>query len=326
VTPLRFGVLGCADIARRRMLPAMTGVDAVRVVAIAGRDAERTERMADSFGCVPVHGYAALLERSDVDAVYIPLPAALHARWTEAALRAGKHVLAEKPLTTSPAATRALLDLAGSRGLVLRENVMFVNHGQHTAVRKLIADGAIGELRSLRAVFTVPARPDGDIRHDPELGGGALLDTGVYPVRAALHLLGDALRVVGASLTQGPGRAVDTSGAALLRTPEGVTAQLEFGLDHGYRSSYEVCGSTGRLSLDHAFIPPAEHRPQLRLTRGFIQETIELAAEDQVTGTVLAFAEAVRAGWPSPAGDGQSQAAVLQARLLEDIRTAAASA
>ncbi|MGV9311623.1 Gfo/Idh/MocA family protein [Streptomyces sp. NPDC003691] len=320
MNPVRFGVLGCADIARRRMLPAMAAVpEAVTVTAVAGRDPERTARTAGEFGCAAVHGYAALLARDDIDAVYVPLPLALHDEWTGAALRAGKHVLAEKPLTADPARTRALLRLAAERGLVLRENVMFVHHGQHAEVRKLLDGGAVGELRSLSAVFTIPAPPEGNIRYRPELGGGALWDIGLYPVRAALHFLGPELSVVGAVLERGGGRAVDTAGAALLRTPGGITAQLEFGMDHGYRSAYELCGSAGRITVDRAFTPPAGHRPVLRIDRGAGPEPRELAPDDQVVRTVLAFAGAVRAGTVTAADD----IAVRQAELLAEIRRAA---
>lgn len=313
--PVRIGVLGCADIARRRMLPALRACPGTELVAVAARDAARARATADEAGCLAVTGYAALLERDDIEAVYVPLPAALHARWAEAALRAGKHVLAEKPLTTDLAATRRLTGLAGAAGLVLRENVMFVHHSQHAAVRALVADGAIGELRGLRAEFAVPRLPDTDIRYDASLGGGALWDTGVYPIRAALHFLGDRLETEAAVLVHGgPGRAVDTSGTALLRTPEGVCAQLAFGLDHGYRSAYEITGSEGRITLDRAFTPPAGHVPRVLLERRTGTEEIALAPDDQVLRTVSAFAGAVRT---AAAPDGASSR---QAELLDAIR------
>ncbi|RSS56021.1 gfo/Idh/MocA family oxidoreductase [Streptomyces sp. WAC07061] len=314
--PVRVGVLGCADIARRRMLPALRAASGARLVAVASRDAAKARDTAAEAHCEAVTGYEALLERDDIDAVYVPLPAALHAVWVEAALRAGKHVLAEKPLTTDLGTTRRLVALAAGTGLVLRENVMFVHHPQHAAVRTLVADGAIGEVRSFRAEFTIPRLPDADIRYDAALGGGALWDTGVYPVRAALHLLGDQLEAEAAVLVRGgPGRAVDTSGTALLRTPQGVTAQLAFGLDHGYRSAYEITGSEGRVTVDRAFTPPAGHPPRILLERRTGTEEIALDPADQVRAAVEAFTEAVRTGAVAP--DGPS---LRQAELLEAVR------
>ncbi|MEU3301203.1 Gfo/Idh/MocA family oxidoreductase [Streptomyces sp. NPDC006678] len=312
--PLRIGVLGCADIARRRMLPAMAADPGITVAAVASRDTARARELAGRFDTRAVTGYAELLERDDIDAVYVPLPAALHARWTEAALRAGKHVLAEKPLTTSLAETRRLIALAGESGLALMENVMFVHHSQHDAVRKLLADGTIGELRAFHAAFAVPRLPDDDIRHSPELGGGALWDTGVYPLRAAVHFLGGQLDVLGATLTEGPDRRVDTAGSALLRTPEGVGVQLTFGLDHGYRSAYEIWGSEGRITVERAFTPPADHRPLVRIERRGGVEEITLSPDDQVTATLRAFTAAVRDGAaPDPV-------CLRQAELLHELR------
>ncbi|MEU2249785.1 Gfo/Idh/MocA family oxidoreductase [Streptomyces sp. NPDC019224] len=316
--PLRIGVLGCADIALRRMLPAMAAADDVEIAAVASRDAARAREAAGRFGTRPVHGYAALLERSDVDAVYIPLPAALHATWTEAALRAGKHVLAEKPLTTDLERTRDLLALAAESHLVLTENVLFVHHPQHATVRQWVADGLIGELRSFQAEFAIPKLPGTDIRYDAGLGGGALLDTGVYPVRAALHFLGPELDVVGATLHGTAGHTVDTAGSALLRRPDGVTAHLTFGLDHGYSSRYLLWGSAGRITVDRAFTPPAGHRPQVRVELRSGTRTEVLPAADQVAAVVRSF---VRSVADKARGDDDT---LHQARLVRDIGASAA--
>lgn len=311
--PLRFGTLGCAAFARRRMLPAMAAGPDTEVAAVASRDAAKAAETAARFGGTAVHGYAELLERDDVDAVYVPLPPALHAEWTEKALLAGKHVLAEKPLTTDAVRTGELFDLARDRGLVLMENVMFVHHSQHTVVARLVRDGAIGELRALHATFTVPRLPEDDIRYRRDLGGGALWDIGIYPVRAALHLLGDGLELIGAQLTTGAGREVDTAGAALLATPEGVAAQLTFGMDHSYRNTYELAGSEGRITVDRAFTPPADHRPVLRVERAAGTEELRLEPDDQVAGTLAAFVSAVRTGSLGPDRECRAQAALLGA-------------
>jgi predicted dehydrogenase len=318
---VRLGVLGCADIAWRRTLPAAVADPQLELVAVASRDGEKAKRFADRFGCAAVDGYAALLQRDDIDAVYIPLPAGLHARWIEAALRAGRHVLAEKPLTTNAATTTRLVDLARSRGLLLMENFMFTYHAQHAEVRRLLAEGAIGELRAFFAAFTIPELPDEDIRHQPSLGGGALLDVAGYPVRAAELFLGDGLEVVGSVLRRCPRRGVDMGGAALLRTSAGVTAQLTFGMANAYRSSYELWGSTGRIAVDRAFTPPPEHRPVIRIERQEGTQDITLAADDQFANVVRAFARGVLDGGMLPAGTGHGTDMVLRhARLVDDIR------
>ncbi|MER8236261.1 Gfo/Idh/MocA family oxidoreductase [Streptomyces sp. NPDC094049] len=312
--PVRLGVLGCADIAVRRVLPSLAAVPGVTLAAVASRSGARAARVTDRFGGDPLEGYEALLARPDVDAVYVPLPVALHARWVERALAAGKHVLAEKPLTTCVADTVRLVGAARAAGLVLRENVMFVHHPAHRHVRRLLREGAIGELRTMTAAFTIPPRPVDDIRYRAELGGGALFDVGTYPLRAARLLLGDGLEVVGATLRTDGDRGVDVSGAALLAGPGGVTAQVSFGMEHHYTSRYEVVGSGGRLVVDRAFTPPADHGPTVVLERRDGTERLELEPFDQCAGTVDAFVRAVATG----AGTA-GEAIVRQAELIADV-------
>ena len=320
---VRLGVLGCASIARRRIFPAIADVPGLRLVAIASRNSDKAEAAARRYDCAAVTGYAALLERDDVDAVYVPLPAVLHAEWVEAALHADKNVLVEKPMTTSRARTEELLSLARARGLVVMENIMFVHHSQHATVRKLMDDRAIGELRLFEASFLVPRPPAGHIRFRADLGGGALWELGVYPVRAALHFLGHDVEVVGAALTIGAGEQVDTTGAALLRTSEGVPAQLACGIDHSYRSSYQLVGSAGRISLDRAFTPAADHRPVLRIAdaHGSEKERL-LPPDDQVAKALAAFTSAV-AGRAAPFWADQT---VRQAALLDELSSRAREA
>lgn len=324
---VRLGVLGCADVAVRRVLPAAGRTTEAVLAAVAGRDPHRTARVAAHFGALPVNGYGELLGRSDVDAIYVPLPTGLHAQWVRAALEHGKHVLAEKPLTSSEAMTRELFELAASRGLVLRENYMFPWHSQHDAVRKLLADGAIGRLRTIHATFTVPRRPDGDIRHVAALGGGSLLDNGGYPVRAARMFLGDDLTVAGAALYRPSGAEVDHGGTAVLRRPDGAGALLSFGMDHAYEASYTLHGTEGVLTLDRAYAPPEDHRPVLRLRRQDHVEELALPADDQFAASVREFARAVAAARSSGRDDGAATAAAgatAQARLVDGIRTDAA--
>lgn len=314
--PLRFGVLGCADIAWRRMLPALSAAPGVRVTAVASREEAKAARFADAFGCAPVRGYEALLASPDIDAVYAPLPAMLHAEWVEKALCAGKHVLAEKPLTGDADSTARLLRLAASLGLVLLENVAFPHHAQHAHVRKLLADGVIGDVRDFTAVFTIPPLPSDDIRYQPYVGGGALLDNGIYPIRAALFHLGTDLEILHAMLRVQESTGVPVSGRILACTPGGVTADLVFGMQHSYRTSCEFAGGSGRLLLDRAFTPPATYQPVMRIERQDHREEIVLRADDQFRNVVRHFVDAVHAG---AAPDDGTTGSLRQAQLVADV-------
>ncbi|MWA03673.1 gfo/Idh/MocA family oxidoreductase [Actinomadura sp. LD22] len=317
---LGVGVIGCADIARRRAIPALRTDPRVRLVAVASRSEAKAREFAAEFGCAAVVGYADLLARPDIDAVYVPLPSGLHDEWAGKALRAGKHVLSEKPLTTGAAATGRLVATARDRGLALMENFMFVHHAQHRRVLGLVADGAIGEVRALHAAFTIPRRPDDDIRYQADLGGGALLDVAGYPIRAARMLLRGPLSVAGAVLRHDPELGVDLGGAALLRSVDGVTAHLTFGLENAYRCFYELWGTEGTLRLDRAFTPPADHKPLVRVERADGVEEIVLEPDDQFAGSVRCFADLALSG------EGRARwarDALEQAELVEEIRRSA---
>ncbi|MDQ3403048.1 MAG: Gfo/Idh/MocA family oxidoreductase [Actinomycetota bacterium] len=315
--PIRLGLLGCADVATRRVLPAVAAQPGIELTAVASRRLDKAERVTRAFGGVAVEDYQRVLDRGDIDAVYLPLPSGLHGPWIRRALMAGKHVLAEKPLTTDLTTTVELVSLARERGLVLRENFMFAHHSQHDRVLDLVADGAIGDLRSFSATFAIPPRPAGDIRYQRELGGGALLDVGAYPLRAAQLLLGPKLDVVGAALRHDDELGVDVGGGILVRRADGVTGHLSFGLEHRYTSNYQLLGSSGRLSLDHVFTPPPSHRPIVRIERQDHQEEFVLSADDQCANAVAAFVRAVREG---PVVD---DTVVIQAGLVERSRLAA---
>ncbi|MFH8619916.1 Gfo/Idh/MocA family protein [Streptomyces sp. NPDC017979] len=318
--PVRFGVLGCADIAWRRMLPVLTAAPDVEVVAVASRERARARRFTDRFGGRPIEGYEALLAARDVDAVYVPLPAMLHAEWVERALRAGKHVLAEKPLTGSAAETARLVESASARGLALVENVAFPHHALHADVRDRLARGAIGRLRGFGATFTIPVLPASNVRHLPKVGGGALLDIGIYPVRAALEFCGPDLEVVGAVLREHGRTGAVVAGRVLLASAQGVTADLFFGMEHSYRNAYEFAGSEGRLTVDRVFTPPPSYRPVVCVERQDHREEFTVAAVDQFAAVVALFVAAVRSG-----GDAQGLAAasVRQAELVAAIEEAA---
>ncbi|GAA2638056.1 Gfo/Idh/MocA family oxidoreductase [Dactylosporangium fulvum] len=321
---VRFGVLGCSSVARRRTIPAITACPGTSLTAVASRDPGKAEVFAAEFGCAAA-GYDELLARDDVDAVYVPLPTALHVPWGLRVLAAGKHLLLEKPSATSAEGTRELVRAATAQDLLLRENFTFLHHSQHRTVARLLAEGRIGELRSFSGSFCFPPLPDGDIRYVPELGGGSLLDAGVYPIRAAQLLLGDDLRVVGSVLRTDPARGVDVAGQAMLVSGEGVFADVHFGFQHAYGSRYSLWGSTGRITLDRAFTPQAGWQPVLRIDEQDHSEELTLPADHQFLGSVAAFAEAVLAGRTARHPDEQAACAsmVRTVELVEDVVRAA---
>lgn len=197
--PLRIGVLGAAAIVRGALIePAKrVGVD---VAAIAARDPQRASKMAARFGIPTVHeGYRSLLEDDSLDAIYIPLPASLHGAWTIEALRAGKHVLVEKPFTANADEARAVANAATGTGLTVMEAHHTSHHPLIEQIRRILDSGELGQVSDARATFYAPLAPGKDIRWNEDLGGGGLMDLGCYPVRMLLDLFGRSPTVTSAT-------------------------------------------------------------------------------------------------------------------------------
>jgi predicted dehydrogenase len=247
---VRWGMLSTAGIGRVAAA-AIRGSDRARFVAVAGRDAARAAAYAAeldiprSFG-----GYEQLLAADVVDAVYVPLPIALHTEWTIKALRAGKHVLCEKPFAVTAADAAACFDAADAAGRVCIEGLMWRHHPQTLLVQELLADGAIGDLAHIRAALTVDVAP-GDIRRTGHLGGGALLDLGCYCISAIRLFGGQPLAVSAAQVIDtAPGAdGADLRLAATLALPGAVLAQFDVALDFPRRDELEIIGTAGKLTV-----------------------------------------------------------------------------
>lgn len=245
---LRWGLLSTA-----RINDALLGADPSkpeRWAAVASRDATRAREYADAKGIARSHGsYEALLADERVDAVYIGLPNGLHAEWALKALEAGKHVLVEKPFSRHPEDVERCFDAAEERGLVLAEAFMWRHHPQALRARALIADGAIGELRSLHATFSFRLTEPEDVRWSGALDGGALMDVGCYCLSGCRALAGtEPVRVHGELVGGGDG--VDASFAGLLRFPHDVLATIDCSFDTVARHVLMATGTEGQLRLD----------------------------------------------------------------------------
>lgn len=287
---MKIGILGTADIAFRRFLQALQKCPEFTYAGVASRTPEKTARFVEAYGGQAYPSYDALLADESIDAVYVPLPPALHYEWGRKVLESGKHLLMEKPFTVNLTQTEALLALADEKGLAVHENYMFLYHSQLQKVKNLIADGTLGELRLIRAAFGFPKRGSDDFRYKKELGGGALLDCGGYPVRLALELLGESAKVTQARLIQPEGYEVDLYGSAVLENEDGLCAQVSFGMDNAYQCQLEVWGSKATLIAPRIFTAGPELKPPMLLRTSTGEETVELEHDDQFLGSIRVFA------------------------------------
>ncbi|MCA1938782.1 MAG: Gfo/Idh/MocA family oxidoreductase [Dechloromonas sp.] len=312
---IRFGILGCASIARRMFAPAIAQVEEAKLVAIASRDASRAAQFASEFGCAAEDDYAALLIRSDIDAVYLPLPPALHETWARKALAAGKHVLSEKPLTTNLAATARLVEEARQADKILGENWMFLHHRQLQFIKDTLASGRLGEIRLLRASFGFPSLPPDNFRYRAGMGGGALLDAGGYTLCIARELLGDPLTLLASHLQTPPTSEVDRFGSALLVSTDGIAAQLAFGFDSHYRCELEIWTANARLTAPRIFTAPPGFAPLIRIETGQGTEEHTIAEDNHFANALRSFIRRINSH------DADFDGLLRQAKLTEALKT-----
>ncbi|GAC1313492.1 MAG: Gfo/Idh/MocA family oxidoreductase [Chloroflexota bacterium] len=287
---LRWGVLSTADIAVRRVIPAMREARGNDVVALASRSQERADAVGSALDIPRRYGrYEDLLRDPEVDAVYVPLPNSVHAEWTIRAAEAGKHVLCEKPMARTVDECQAMIDACRSAGVRFMEGFMYRFHPQHAYVRDLIASGAIGNPTLIRSAFCVRMqRPPEDIRFAVELGGGALFDVGVYAIDAARWL-------AGAPLTSAVGQVVygdsgtDTSATASLVFDNGVIASASCSFVAAGGSMYEIMGPLGRITVHGAFTQPPGLGPVVSC------ETADGVREKKFTSGINAYALMIEA-------------------------------
>jgi predicted dehydrogenase len=245
---LRLGLLSTARI-NHNILDGARDFDRVDVVAVASRDGARAQAYAREHGLEHAHGsYEALLADEGVDAVYISLPNRLHHEWTLAALDAGKHVLCEKPYSRRPQEVEEAFDRAESSGLVLMEAFMYRHHPQTAHIKALVEDGAVGRVRVIRSAFRFVLSDLADIRADPDLDGGALMDVGCYCVSGSRYLAGEPERARGEQVLGPTG--IDLSFHGTLRFPGGVVAQFDCSFALPRFQHLEVVGDEGRLVVD----------------------------------------------------------------------------
>jgi xylose dehydrogenase (NAD/NADP) len=317
--PLRWGVLGATStVARLAVMPAIEASRSGRLVALASLSA-RPDEIAGPVGGRVHPSYQSLLDDPEVDAVYVPLPNGMHREWVTRAARAGKHVLCEKPLAVSPSDATAMVAECEEAGVVLMEAYMTPFHPRAEALSRLVAEGGLGELRFARTAFTgVLGRAD-DHRWDPAMGGGALLDLGIYCLSPLLEAAGrEPVRLSAAARVAPSG--VDSSFSGWLDFGEGLTGAFECSFDAPERQHLELVGSQAAAFVDRAFTPgPCDRRIALRPRRG--EETaLDGEGDDPYRAMVDHMAEVVRGGGAPRRAPGASIALL---ELVERLRGAA---
>ena len=299
IEPVRWGILGAANIAVNKVIPAMSASGLARPLAIASRDRAKAQAAAASLGIPRAYGsYEELIDDPDVEVIYNPLPTHLHVPWSIRAAQAGKHVLCEKPIALTAEEARSLLAVRDATGVRIAEAFMVRTHPQWQEVQRLIASGAIGPLRVISGHFSYYRRDPTDIRSRPEWGGGALMDIGCYPTFIARWMFGAEPTDVVSMIDRDPELGVDRLTSAMLRFPSGHATFTCAGQLVPYQRMH-LFGETGRIEVEIPFNAPPDVP-----TRIFVDDgsqlggasavAIEFQPVDQYTLQADRFSEAVR--------------------------------
>lgn len=304
---IRVGIISPSEIAFRRFLPALSKVKAFKFAGIAisnekewngtdynySREQEKAISFIDDYGGKIFNGYGNMIASDEIDAIYLPLPPALHHKWAKQALMERKHVMIEKPATNSLSECKELIMIAKKNELAIHENYMFVYHSQIQRINEIVANGELGEVRLYRISFGFPQRPKNDFRYSKELGGGAILDCGGYTLKYASLLLGDTAKVVYAQSNYVSDFNVDIFGSSSLVNEHGTTVQIAFGMDNSYKCELEVWGSKGTLYTNRILTAPDGHKPELLITKGTDKESRILQQDDAFLKSIQKFQKCI---------------------------------
>jgi D-xylose 1-dehydrogenase (NADP+, D-xylono-1,5-lactone-forming) len=309
--PVKWGILSTADI-NRKVIPGMRASDKAELVAVASREQSRAEEYAREWEIERAYpSYEALLEDTDVEAVYISLPNTLHCEWSIRAVEAGKHVLCEKPMSKHVGDVESAFDAAERSGRILMEAFMYRHNPQTARLRRLVDEGAIGDLRLVRSCFSYSLYDAENIRLRTDVEGGSLMDVGCYCVSGSRLLAGEPEEVYGQQFVGSSG--TDWVFTGSMRFPGDVFAQFDCGTALPERDELEAIGSDGSLFLDDPW-----HCPEavIELRRDGGVERIELEQADSYRLQTENFSDAIR-GVADPLLGRED--AVAQARTIEAL-------
>lgn len=298
---ISWGVLSTAKIARTKVIPAMQNSEFCLVKAIASRNKENAQKIAKELNIPKSYGgYEELLADKEITAVYIPLPNHMHVEWIEKSLKAGKHVLCEKPIGLNAEQATYLLELVKSYPeLKVMEAFMYRFHPRWNIVKNAIQNNEIGELKSIHSVFSYYNTDPNNIRNKPEIGGGSLLDVGCYCISLSRFLYDEEPIAVNAAIEYDPVLKTDRLVSGTLKFKNG-TASFTCSTQLLNREYADVLGTKGRLEIPHPFIPDKNKPSTLTLIKE--DETKELLFDecDQYTLQTDAFSKAILDNTPVP--------------------------
>jgi predicted dehydrogenase len=317
---VKWGVLGVASIATRKVIPGMQKGDWSEIAAIASRDLTRAKSAAGQLGIQKAYGsYEDLIADREIEAIYNPLPNHLHVPWSIKAAQAGKHVLCEKPVGCNVTETEELLRVRDRTGVKIGEAFMVKTHPQWLHVRKLTRNGTIGELKSIVTIFSYFNRDPENVRHKVEWGGGGLLDIGSYPITLSRWLFNEEPRRVTGALELDPDFGTDRLASGAMEFSSGHSV-FTCGTQTNYFQRVELLGTTGHLAVEIPFNAPNDRPTQITVADGMalyggkvVVEEIPTCDQYTIQGDVFSRAIRENTEVPVPLEDALGNMKVIDA-------------
>jgi len=289
---VRFGILGCADIAKRRFIPALIKSDCAEFVGIASRSKRRAREIAEKYK-VKIYSYESLIKSDNIDAVYIPLPNFLHFEWSLRALKEGKHVLCEKPIVLDLKSAHILVKTAEKYKKSIMEGYMFLYHPQHLKIKELIEKDLIGKPQLFRSSFGFSLKDKKNFRLKKGMGGDALLETGGYPL-AAMRFFFDTKVENATGFSQYNHDGIEINYKAIIKLKNGIIADIGGSYNQAYECFYELIGTKGIITLDRCYTTPADMRNVITLKIANKQRSVCSISSDHFLNMIDYFCRSIR--------------------------------
>jgi predicted dehydrogenase len=320
VKKVKWGVLGAASIAVRKVIPGMQAGEWSEVVAIASRDLTKGETAAQKLGIAKVYGsYEEALADSEIEAVYVPLPNHLHVPWSIKAAEAGKHVLCEKPLSLSVAEAKTLLAVRDRVGVKIGEAFMVKTHPQWLRTRELVLSGRIGELKASTGAFSYFNRDAANVRNVVEWGGGGIMDIGCYPIVTSRFIFGEEPTRVAGLIERDPEFKTDRLASAILDFPSGLATFVCSTQMVPYQRM-QFLGTKGRIEIEIPFNAPPDRETRILIDdgkdvfgTGVVTETFPVCDQYTIQGDAFSRAVRGRGEVPMPIEESIKNMAVIEA-------------
>jgi predicted dehydrogenase len=315
---IKFGIIGCSKIADRSLLPAIINSDFAELEMIGSRDIEKAKKFANKFKCKNFGTYDEVIDGKNIDAVYISVPTGLHQEWAEKAAKSGKHVLCEKTAVTSYSHAKEVISIVKKNKTRIMESFMFQFHPQHIKLKEIIAKKDFGKSFIFSGMYGFPPISKLDIRYNAELGGGALNETGCYPIYASRMIFDEEPISVSFNLFNDLKNNVDVKGHGNIEFSNSKKAFIGFSFENQYQANYKIWGEKGIVELKRAYAVPPDFSPTIELVVSDKKSQIKIEPTDHFKNMINIFCQEIQKNEKDSINFEEDL--LNQAKLLEAIR------